>query len=645
MASIVTQQEKNVQEKEKKRKPSPYNNNKKKTNKTTKQTQLNDDSDDPKTKSFKAIIKLIGKTITKKPKNKAKRLEFSNLVQENEQKVFEIIRGNPMPIIYIFQFLEYIYKIKKSGLKIGGRMLYYLSRILHDNKTSEMKTLQKYAMDIILNKKIDYAYYADIILYLNLIIDDDNKNKNTSMMSSSSVSLLTMNNVLQMVLEMFDYEQKKYKNYCKSTVNMITKLCLHDYFEPERFIKVLMECKNQNVISLQNLLCKEKMKYQVCLIHYAWDINKDLKRATKLIKLFKIDPYINYPVIVRRNYENQLRWIIREGIFDLASNYLNKYDITTADGFIKSEELLSFVCNYGYKVLGKDHPVLQSWVQLYRKRQYNNNIHNTNFNIAKFASVQNPPQDFIICNFDDPTKDVKNDYLDVNKYLDPKNDIKFIDNREDAIEAMQHLINSKVVGFDSEWRPTSDVFLTENGTPALEIFQLSSLKKCYLFDCQLDKLRLYGDLMLDLMTNKDIVKVGYAVSGDTSKLKSAVDRAYEIYGDDGNNDNSYNHNHNNNNKNKNTNETTVGDKGSTRRKKKSFQFENINDIQDRKIAGGLAGTVKHYMEKPLKKTQQMSNWKRRPLMYEQLIYAALDAFTCAYIYTLQLNQKKEEFDK
>ena len=141
MASIVTQQEQNVQEKEKKRKPSPYNNNKKKTNKTTKQTQLNDDSDDPKTKSFKAIIKLIGKTITKKPKNKAKRLEFSNLVQENEQKVFEIIRGNPMPIIYIFQFLEYIYKIKKPGLKIGGRMLYYLSRILHDNKTSEMKTI------------------------------------------------------------------------------------------------------------------------------------------------------------------------------------------------------------------------------------------------------------------------------------------------------------------------------------------------------------------------------------------------------------------------------------------------------------------------------------------------------------------------
>ena len=76
-----------------------------------------------------------------------------------------------------------------------------------------------------------------------------------------------------------------------------------------------------------------------------------------------------------------------------------------------------------------------------RKRQYNNNIHNTNFNIAKFASVQNPPQDFIICNFDDPTKDVKNDYLDVNKYLDPKNDITFIDNREDAIEAMQHLIH------------------------------------------------------------------------------------------------------------------------------------------------------------------------------------------------------------
>ena len=64
MASIVTQQEQNVQEKEKKRKPSPYNNNKKKTNKTTKQTQLNDDSADPKTKSFKAIIKFKYKMIS-----------------------------------------------------------------------------------------------------------------------------------------------------------------------------------------------------------------------------------------------------------------------------------------------------------------------------------------------------------------------------------------------------------------------------------------------------------------------------------------------------------------------------------------------------------------------------------------------------
>lgn len=573
-----------------------------------------------KTKQFQEVIQLIGKTITKKPKNKRKRHEFSIMAQEYEKKVFGIIRSNANPVIFIFQFLQYIKERSKAGVRVGGRMLYYLSRVLHEKKTTQIEVLQKYAMDIILQKKIDYSFYADIILYLDLI---DNSSEGTARYGSNNIAssstttvavattkLLSQQDILSLVLEIFKFEQETRKNYCKSTVDMIVKLCLHDYFEPERFIKVLVECKNQNVISLQNLLCKGNHKYQVCLIHYAWNVKKDLKRATKLIKLFKIDPHKNYPKIVQRNYENQLRWIIREGIFDLAAKYINKYDINTRSGLILSEQILRYLCVYGLKKLGKNHPVLQSWVQLYRKRNYES-ILNTK-GIIEIADVKNPPENFIVCNFDDPAKNPE-DYLDGYCYLDPNTDIIMVDSRENASLAAQHLMGSKVIGFDSEWRATSDVFFEEE-SQALEVFQISSLSKCYLFDCKLSSLRLYGDILLELMENKNVTKVGYAVGNDTSKLKGAVERALLLNDVD---------------------DMEIREEGNNKKKKGCSQFENIVDIHDKKIAGGLAGLVKHYMGKPLKKTQQMSDWTRRPLLKQQIIYAALDAFVCVYIYNLQ----------
>ena len=51
----------------------------------------------------------------------------------------------------------------------------------------------------------------------------------------------------------------------------------------------------------------------------------------------------------------------------------------------------------------------------------------------------------------------------------------------------------------------------------MEIFQMSSMSHCFLFDCQLAKLRMYADLIVTLMNNTKIKKVGYAAS-DTSKL-------------------------------------------------------------------------------------------------------------------------------
>ena len=83
--------------------------------------------------------------------------------------------------------------------------------------------------------------------------------------------------------------------------------------------------------------------------------------------------------------------------------------------------------------------------------------------------------------------------------------------------------------------------------------------------------------------------------------------------------------------------SSVGEVGSKRQKIGILQ---PSLILQKKVSGGLAGLVKHYMGKPLKKTQQMSDWSRRPLIYEQVVYAALDAYVCVHIYNLKENNDK-----
>jgi ribonuclease D len=48
---------------------------------------------------------------------------------------------------------------------------------------------------------------------------------------------------------------------------------------------------------------------------------------------------------------------------------------------------------------------------------------------------------------------------------------------------------------------------------------------------------------------------------------------------------------------------------------------------------GLSRCCEHYLKKPLDKSEQCSEWNQRPLSEPQRVYAALDAYVCACIYS------------
>jgi 3'-5' exonuclease len=52
-----------------------------------------------------------------------------------------------------------------------------------------------------------------------------------------------------------------------------------------------------------------------------------------------------------------------------------------------------------------------------------------------------------------------------------------------------------------------------------------------------------------------------------------------------------------------------------------------------RVGMGLSRCCEYYLSKPLDKSEQCSDWHRRPLNRKQREYAALDAFVCALIYT------------
>lgn len=66
--------------------------------------------------------------------------------------------------------------------------------------------------------------------------------------------------------------------------------------------------------------------------------------------------------------------------------------------------------------------------------------------------------------------------------------------------------------------------------------------------------------------------------------------------------------------------------------KNFVDFKALKKLDGSSITGGLAGVVSSFLGVSLNKRQQLSNWEKRPLTEEQVIYGACDACCLLDVY-------------
>jgi ribonuclease D len=168
--------------------------------------------------------------------------------------------------------------------------------------------------------------------------------------------------------------------------------------------------------------------------------------------------------------------------------------------------------------------------------------------------------------------------------------VRLIDNMEKFHHAMDEISRCKILGFDTETRPS----FKKGNRHNVSLLQLADDRNAWLF--RLNMMGLPPELT-DLLSSKDVIKVGVAVHDDIKAL-----RHLEPFEPGGFVDL----------------QTVVAAHG-------------IKELGLKKLSAIILGFS-------ISKSQQTSNWEAPGLTTPQQLYAATDAWVCRRIY-LQLNGK------
>ncbi|OXB66518.1 hypothetical protein ASZ78_011633 [Callipepla squamata] len=208
--------------------------------------------------------------------------------------------------------------------------------------------------------------------------------------------------------------------------------------------------------------------------------------------------------------------------------------------------------------------------------------------------------------------------------------IHLLQNWEEMVQCCEKVLQpGQIVGIDMEWRPSFGMV----GKPRVSLLQLAVRDEVFLLDLPqlLEQAEVKGEkeklphFIQMLYSDATITKLGYGMSGDLSSLAATCST---LKGMDMQSQNV-------------VDLLTVDkllQKGSVDWKKGGQKVNVLPPEQSCEDGGlrqpekGLSLLVQHVLGKPLDKTEQMSNWEKRPLREEQVLYAASDAYCLLEVY-------------
>lgn len=163
--------------------------------------------------------------------------------------------------------------------------------------------------------------------------------------------------------------------------------------------------------------------------------------------------------------------------------------------------------------------------------------------------------------------------------------------------AINYLRSQKIIGFDTETRPT---FTPNQPRYGVALLQLSGPEKAYLF--RINNMGMHRRLC-SLLANPKVVKVGAAIHDDIRGLQKHQDFRPAAFVD----------------------------------LQKIVCEWGIRDKSVKKMAAIILGIR-------ISKTQQLSNWEAESLSEGQCKYAATDAWVCREMYLELLRSEKNPLD-
>ena len=168
--------------------------------------------------------------------------------------------------------------------------------------------------------------------------------------------------------------------------------------------------------------------------------------------------------------------------------------------------------------------------------------------------------------------------------------ISIIDKKKDLLDAYLFLKKQKIIGFDTESRPTFKKGVSSD----VSLIQFSTKDEVFLFRINIIG---FDDMLIDLINDKKIKKIGIGIFDDIKSLQ----------------------------------------------KIKEFESNSVIDLNKLALNLGFEsiGAVKLsilILGFSISKSARLSNWEKKDLTTSQIEYAATDAWICNMIYKKLLNE-------